>query len=117
MSNRVNSSLFHRLLNIISLTLNIFGLIFSFIILIIIYFRRKSFLNIKSLLCINNYFLVFCLGIILLLQTTDVFRADFGYLIIQHETFACRIKGYLLFSFLSAIYLAFILQVITFIYK
>jgi hypothetical protein len=108
-----NSSLFHRILNIISLILTSFGLIFSFLILIRIYFRRKFFCNVKSLLCINNYLLVFLLGIILLLLNIDVFKADFGYFIIQHETFGCRIKGYFLFSLLSAIYQAFILQVIT----
>lgn len=105
------SSLFDRFLNIFSLILNIFGLIISFIILIRIYFRRKSFL------CINNYILVFILSIIILLQNIDVFKRDSRNFIIQDETLSCRIKGYITFSLLSSIYQSFVLQVIFYFYK
>jgi hypothetical protein len=93
--------------------MTIVGLIISTCVLIVVYRRRKHFYDVKSLLCINNYLLVFFVGIIVLLQNFDIIRADFGLLIIKSETFGCRLRGYIFFSLLSAVYQAFILQVIT----
>ncbi len=110
-----NESLFHIILNIISLIITFLGLIISTFILIIVYLRRKHFYDVKSLLCINNYLIVFFIGILLLFQNIYILKEDFRLNSIEYETLGCRIRGYILFSFLSAMYQAFVLQVIKYV--
>jgi hypothetical protein len=63
------------------------------------------------LLCANNYFLVFALGILVFAQNIQILRGDLDQFTDEEETLGCRIQGYIFFSFISAVYQAFALQV------
>jgi len=101
----------HVILNIISLAASIMGTLLSFVILTGVLLRKKTFHDVRLLLCTNNYILVFVFGIFVLMDIVNTLRGDFGLLIIDENTLGCRIEAYILFSLISAIYLACVLQV------
>lgn len=109
--NTLQTSTIYIILNLISLTATIFGLIISFIGLTTALLRTKVFRNVPLLLCANNYLLVFALGIIELSHNIDTFRGDFGLLESSENIIKCRLKAYFIFSLISAVYMACILQV------
>jgi hypothetical protein len=111
LSNTVSSPTVHIVLNIISLIATAIGTLISFIVLVGVLLRRKTFHDVQLLLCTNNYMLVFLLGILQLIHNVNTLRGDFGLLVMDEETIGCRFLGYMLFSLISAVYLACILQV------
>ncbi len=109
--NRPSTPTAHVILNIISLAASIMGTLLSFVILTGVLLRKKTFHDVRLLLCTNNYILVFVFGIFVLMDIVNTLRGDFGLLIIDENTLGCRIEAYILFSLISAIYLACVLQV------
>ncbi len=101
----------HVIFNIISLTATTMGTLLSFVILVGVLLRKKTFHDVRLLLCTNNYILVFFLGIFELIHNVNTLRGDFGLLVIDDSTIECRIEAYILFSLISAVYLACVLQV------
>jgi hypothetical protein len=61
---------------------------------------------------LNHYYRLIIISLFFLFQNIQIFKGDFELIIIKYETLGCRIDGYILFSLLSAMYQAFILQVI-----
>jgi hypothetical protein len=111
LSNTSPSPAVHVILNIISLTTTAVGTLLSLVILTSVLLRRKTLHDVQLLLCTNNYILVFALGICELMDNVTTLRGDFGLLVIDENTLGCRIQAYILFSLLSAVYLACVLQV------
>jgi hypothetical protein len=111
LSNTPSTPTAHVILNIISLTASTTGTLLSFAILTGVLLRKKTFYEVQLLLCTNNYILVFAFGILELMHNVNTLRGDFGLLIIDEETLGCRIEAYILFSIISAVYLACVLQV------
>ena len=107
----MSSPTVHVILNIISLITTIIGVLLSFGLLVGVLFRRKTLHDVQLLLCTNNYILVFFLGIFEFIHNVNTLCGDFGLLVIDEETFKCRVEAYILFSFMSAVYLACVLQV------
>ncbi|CAF1550066.1 unnamed protein product [Adineta ricciae] len=97
-------------INIISLTITIFGTIIALIVLIYILLRRKTLYNIQLLLCANNYLLLFILGILTLTINIRIYHGDLKEVNNEKETLSCRMNSYIFYVFMSAVYLAFILQ-------
>ena len=112
MVNSSSTSTVHVVLNIISIKATLIGTVLSFAILSGVLLRRKTFHNAQLILCTNNYILVFLLGIFELMHCVTVLRGDFGLMVDKGETVQCRIQAYILFSLISAVYLACVLQVI-----
>lgn len=101
----------HAIINIISLIGTAIGTSIAFVILATILLRKKTLSNVRLILCTNNYVLVFLLGIFELLHHLQVLQGDFGLAVVDEETWRCRIQAYIVFSLLSAVYLACVLQV------
>ncbi|CAF0770677.1 unnamed protein product [Adineta ricciae] len=97
-------------INIISLTITIFGTIIALIVLICILLQRKTLYNIQLLLCANNYLLLFILGILTLTINIRIYHGDSKEVNNEKETLSCRMNSYIFYVFMSAVYLAFILQ-------
>lgn len=110
-SNNWSTPIVHVVLNLISLMATIVGTFVSFVMLTGVLLRRKTLRNARLLLSTNNYLTVFVLGIVELMDFVNVIQGDFGISVIDDETIGCRIRGYIIFSLLSAIYLAYVLQV------
>jgi hypothetical protein len=119
MSNNASSSLFntvptpkiHVILNIISLIATALGTLISFMILVGLLLRKKTLHDVPLLLCTNNYVVVFLLGIFEFMHNLNTLQGDFGLWIIDHNILLCQIQAYIVFSFISAVYLACVLQV------
>ena len=101
----------HIILNIISLIGTLIGTAVSFVLLAGVLLRRKTLLNVGLILCTNSYIVVFFLGIFELMHHAKVVQGDFGISIVERETLQCRVEAYIVFSLLSAVYLACVLQV------
>ena len=110
-SNTSSTSTLHIIFNLISLTATALGTFISFVILICVLLRKRTFKDVPLLLCTNNYLLVFVLGISELLHNVNTLRGDLEFLIMDKTTVMCRIHAYIQFSLVSAVYLACILQV------
>ncbi|CAF1420624.1 unnamed protein product [Adineta ricciae] len=98
------------LLNLISLIINFIGTIITTIILIFILLRRKTFFDVQLLLCTNNYFVLFILGILTFSINIRVLQGDLKEFSDEQETLICRIHSYIFYAFISAIYQSFVLQ-------
>lgn len=111
LSNITSSPISHIILTILSLTATTIGTVLSFLMLAGVLLRKKTFHDVQLLLCTNNYLLVFFAGIFEFMDNLNTVQGDFGLLIIYEETVQCRIQAYILFSLMSAVYLACVLQV------
>ena len=99
------------IINIISLSTTILGTCLSCVILTTLLIRKKTFRSVPLLLCTNNYILVFFLGVFEFMHNVDTLRGDLGLVKNDEEIIRrCRIQAYIVFSLLSAVYLACVLQ-------
>ena len=101
----------HVTLTIISLIATIIGTAVSFMILTCTLLRKETFTNVRLMLCTNNYIAIFFVGIVEIVHLIIVTQSDFGIAVINIEILGCRIRVYILFSCLSVVYLACVLQV------
>lgn len=101
----------HVIINIISLVATVSGTCLSFVILTGLLLREKTFHSVPLMLCTNNYILVFFLGIFEMIHNIDTLRGDLGLVKGSTDIGRCRIQAYVVFSLLSAVYLACVLQV------
>ena len=99
------------IINIISLIIDFIGTIIAMLILILVLFRRRTFFDVQLLLCTNNYFVLFLLGILTFSINIRVLQGDLNAFHDEQETFTCRIHSYLFYVFISAVYQSFVLQV------
>ncbi|CAF1368288.1 unnamed protein product [Adineta ricciae] len=106
----VHTPTLHVILTIISLIATIIGTAISFMILTCTLLRKETFTNVRLMLCTNNYIAVFFVGIVEIVHLVIVTQSDFGITVINIETLGCRIRAYILFSCLSVVYLACVLQ-------
>lgn len=114
MVNNTSSSItptLYVIINIVSLSTTIIGTCLSCMILLTLLLRKKTIRNVPLLLCTNNYILVFFLGIFEMMHNIDTLRGDLGLLKNHEEIIRCRIQAYIVFSLISAVYLACVLQV------
>lgn len=110
-SNTTSTPTVYFIINIISLSASASGTFICFMILVGVLLRRKTFRDVQLLLCTNNYLLVFVLGVLELKDNVNTLRGDLGLFLNDKTTVRCRIEAYILFSCMSAVYLAYILQV------
>jgi len=94
-----------------SLVINVLGLIITILILTFILLRRKTLYDTQLILCCNNYILLLALGISTLILNIRVLRGDLNSTNDEIETLECRILSYIIYSLISAVYIAFALQV------
>lgn len=109
--NTISTPKIHVILNIISLTATTSGTLISFTILVCFLLRKKTFHDVPLLLCANNYVIVFFLGIFEFMGNLSTLQGDFGLWILDQNILLCRIQAYIVFSLISAVYLACVLQV------
>ncbi len=111
LSNITSTPKIYVVLNIISLSATTTGTFLCFLMLTGVLLRKKTFHDVQLLLCTNSYIIVFFLGVFEFKHNLNTLLGDFGLLVMNKETLECRILGYILFSLISAVYLACVLQV------
>ncbi len=88
--------------NLISMVNTGFTLLVSTIMLILLVKSLIHKFDIGILLYINNYIGIFGFSLFVLIDNVDTLKGDYG-LFVEEETLICRIRGYMIYVFISSI--------------